>query len=204
MFANVCDYVNSIFKGGFLKSTLKNLIHKFRYGFVAMFAASFILIIDLTTKAVTEGQHIGIVDGFISIFSSHNTGAAWSMLNKHTWLLVVLSIIFICIILFTNYKFKQKNMMYSIGFGLVIGGAIGNLIDRVAFGYVRDFISLDFINFPIFNIADCAITIGVVLLGLFFVMLTAKDIKNKREQSENLETKEEGTLPKNNNEDING
>lgn len=187
-----------------MKTKLKNLANKFKYGIVASFLAILVLITDLITKVATEGKHINIIDGVLSIFSSHNTGAAWSILNKHTWILIVLSIIFIGAILFANYKFKQKNMLYTIGLGLVIGGAIGNLIDRVAFGYVRDFISLDFINFPIFNIADCAITIGVVLLGLFFVLLTAKDIKNKKKQNENFETKEESTLQKNNNEDING
>ena len=55
--------------------------------------------------------------------------------------------------------------------GLVLGGAFCNLYDRVVYGYVRDFISLDFISFPIFNLADCAITFGAIMLVIFFIVL---------------------------------
>ncbi|MBO7526901.1 MAG: signal peptidase II, partial [Clostridia bacterium] len=73
-----------------------------------------------------------------------------------------------------NFFFKKKNVLYSISLGMILSGAICNLLDRITFGYVRDFIKLDFINFPIFNIADSAICVGVFLFCIFFIFYVQK------------------------------
>lgn len=164
---------------------VKHFLHQYRYSLVMILVAVVAGIIDLITKAVTDGKSSEFINGFISFFSTHNTGAAWSMLNEHTWLLIVLSIAFIGVILFAHIKFKNKNFLYAVSMGLVLSGALCNLFDRIAFGYVRDFICLEFMEFPIFNIADCAITIGVVLLALFFILLSIKENKAKKQKDTN-------------------
>jgi signal peptidase II len=74
---------------------------------------------------------------------------------------------------------KIKSKTYTIGFGLIIAGAIGNFIDRIMLGYVRDFIMFDFWHsFPIFNFADCCIVIGVVLVSIHYIFLSRKADNN--------------------------
>lgn len=158
-----------------MKEKLKTFINKFKFGLIMLLVGIIIAVFDLITKAVTDGKSVNLINGFISIFSSHNTGAAWSILNEHTWLLIIISIIFIGVIVYANWVFKKKNFLYAFSMGLILSGAICNLFDRVVFGYVRDFISLDFMNFPIFNLADCAITVGVIMLIIFFIILWIRE-----------------------------
>lgn len=167
------------------KQKLCNFLYKFRFGIIIAGIVLSTIIFDFISKAITDGKTKTIIDGFLSIFSTHNTGAAWSMLSSHTWLLIILSIIFLIIILTANYFFKGKNYFYAIAMGLVLGGAFCNLYDRVVYGYVRDFISLDFISFPIFNLADCAITLGAIMLVIFFIVLMVKEHKSEKAKQEN-------------------
>jgi len=167
------------------KQKLCNFLYKFRFGIIITGIVFSTIIFDFISKAITDGKTKTIIDGFISIFSTHNTGAAWSMLSSHTWLLIVLSVVFLAIILTANYFFKSKNYFYAIAMGLVLGGAFCNLYDRLVYGYVRDFISLDFISFPIFNLADCAITIGAIMLVVFFIVLMAKEHKAEKQTNAN-------------------
>ena len=74
---------------------------------------------------------------------------------------------------------KIKSKTYTVGFGLILAGAIGNFIDRIMLGYVRDFIMFDFWHaFPIFNFADCCIVIGAVLICIQFIFLSKKADNN--------------------------
>ncbi len=165
---------------------------KFKYGTVMFLVGAVVLYWDMLSKAISEGQNVSVIKGVFSFFSSHNTGAAWSVLNQHTWLLILISIIFLGVILFANGLYKKKNFFYAISLGLILSGAIGNLIDRICFGYVRDFISLDFINFPIFNLADCAICVGVVMLCIYLIFLSPKDeVSEDIKLEQNEETKTE-------------
>lgn len=90
---------------------------------------------------------------------------AWGLFSNATWVFVVITIVtggLIVFILLKTLKTMPRNL--QLGLALVLSGAIGNLIDRVALGYVRDFIAFDFMNFPVFNFADSCITVGAVLL----------------------------------------
>ena len=74
-----------------------------------------------------------------------------------------------------NHYVKQKNTFYCLAFGFIIGGAIGNLIDRFVFKYVRDFIFLDFWpSFPVFNVADSFLCVGAVMLAIFILFMQGK------------------------------
>ena len=116
-------------------------------------------------------QSIKVIENFFHITYTHNTGAAFSILEGQKWFFVFSALI-ACIGI-VGYINKSKDVTKLIKFALmlIIGGAIGNLIDRVVYGYVIDF--LDFYifgyDFPVFNVADCCITIGTGLLLLSII-----------------------------------
>lgn len=100
-----------------------------------------------------------------------NTGGAWGVLNKHTWLLTVFSIGIMAAIAVAYFKLpktsKMSYMRYSIVF--IMAGAVGNLIDRVLFGKVTDMFSFDLINFPVFNVADICVVCGCILMCVLLI-----------------------------------
>ena len=139
-----------------------------------------VLIFDQFTKIITYGLHQSFIDGLFSINSVQNTGAGFSMLLGATWLFVILATVAIVAMLlfdFLNTKDYHFNAWYYIGFTLLIGGIFGNLIDRIAFGYVRDFVSLDFMTFPIFNIADIALCVGTACIIVWLIFFCGKPSK---------------------------
>lgn len=134
------------------------------------------IILDQTTKLLITSllklnEVVNIINGFFSITYVRNTGAAWGMFSNNTLLLSIISILFL--IFFIKYieELSKVSFFYEIAFGLIVGGIVGNLIDRLFRGYVIDFfrfIILDY-NYPIFNIADTLIVIGVIILIINFV-----------------------------------
>ncbi|MBE6128543.1 MAG: signal peptidase II [Erysipelotrichaceae bacterium] len=126
---------------------------------------------DLLSKhivQVTESLHnVVLIDGFFHITYAQNTGMAWSMLSGQIPFLSLVSAVAIGAMLYYLYV-KKPDRLSRFALALMIGGAAGNLFDRMYFGYVRDF--LDFYifgyDFPIFNIADSALCIGVFLLAV--------------------------------------
>ncbi len=129
-----------------------------------------VVAIDQLTKYLIKikfalGDTVNLLP-FLSFTRIHNTGAAFGILQQYTFLLILASIVVLVIFLF-SYGDLIKDTKSTIFGALVIGGAIGNLIDRIAYGFVIDFIDLTF--WPAFNIADSCITIGGI--GLFIVFL---------------------------------
>ena len=124
-----------------------------------------VLVIDYLVKFLITDKSFTIITGFLSFNYTKNYGAAWSIMNNERLLLIIISIIFLICLFFYSRKFKD-NKRNIIAFGLVFGGLLGNLLDRIIFGYVRDFISLQFGSYyyPIFNVADIAIVIGILLI----------------------------------------
>lgn len=135
--------------------------------------------IDLTTKSLATNQHFTLLSGIFSINFTWNTGAGFSILSGHTLFLTIFTAILvvglICLIIF----YKPKHTLFAVGIAFVLGGALGNLYDRIAFGAVRNFVSLDFIKFPIFNFADTMLTIGAILCCIWLVFCLPKKEKNK-------------------------
>ena len=109
-----------------------------------------------------------IISDFFAIYPIRNYGAAFSLFNDSNLLLITISvIILIYLLVLIN---KQKDTLFNyLSYGLLIGGLLGNLFDRLVFKYVRDFISFTFFDyeFAIFNVADMAICIGVILIILY-------------------------------------
>lgn len=127
-----------------------------------------IVILDQTVKHLIVGSiklndNISVVDGILSLAHIRNYGAAWSMLLGQIGFFVIISTVSLALMAFFFWKFRNRPL-YLTGLSLMIGGTIGNFIDRLRLGYVVDMFQLDFINFPIFNVADCALTIGVAVI----------------------------------------
>lgn len=124
-----------------------------------------IICIDQLTKNLVQvfDADVNIINNFLRIKYVQNTGAAFSMFKGHTTILILVSIVLLVLVYNLMFSYKETKLN-NLSFGLIIGGIIGNLIDRIFFQCVRDFIDINIFNFPIFNIADMAIVFGIVLL----------------------------------------
>lgn len=129
-----------------------------------------VLIVDQLSKYLTElfipyGSSIPLIDGVFQLTNVHNTGAAWGILSGGRWLFLALTPLLCIALIFLLIKGRERiGVLGRICVSLLICGAFGNLIDRVVLSYVRDMFDFCLINFPVFNVADSAVTIGAVLL----------------------------------------
>lgn len=119
---------------------------------------------------LVQGVSYDFIPGFIDIIYIKNDGAAWGMLGGYTWLLISITIVVMLagIALLLKWGLKDKVLFWSAA--LILAGGIGNMIDRIFNdGFVVDFLNFSFIDFPVFNIADCSIVIGagLIILSLF-------------------------------------
>ena len=128
----------------------------------------------LVTKNLLLNQSVALIKGIFHLTLIHNRGAAFGILKNQTPLFIITSL-FDIILIYFNLQAHKKASSYSIALSLILAGALGNLIDRLFLGYVIDF--LDFRIWPVFNIADSAITVGAVLAG--WSILRTKDKKVK-------------------------
>ncbi|MDD5353989.1 MAG: signal peptidase II [bacterium] len=132
-----------------------------------------ILLADQYTKLIVQqdmivGQSIPVIHKIFHFTYVQNSGGAFGILRGRTNLFIIISIIVILFIVYFMFKEEKKDYFVKVVCAFVLGGAISNLIDRIRLGYVVDFV--DFQVWPVFNIADSAISIGMVLLfiRLFF------------------------------------
>ena len=141
-------------------------IKKIKYGIVTSFVVIVSILFDQISKILTDGCSVDLLGKFLYFDSVHNQGAAYGIFSGQTiWLIVVTSIVLVALVIF-NWFYRKKSIFYCISMGLILGGAIGNLIDRIFLGYVRDFIRMSIFSFT-FNIADACIMVGVIFMGFF-------------------------------------
>ena len=142
-----------------------------------------ILVLDLVTKYVfdsmlSDGQTKTIIPALFNFKQVHNYGAAWGSFAGQQVLLIIVTFVFLAIFAWFYIQEKNKSWLFNIAFGMIFAGCIGNLFDRLVFGYVRDFIQFAFwTDFPVFNFADAALCIGVVL---FVISMLVGGIKNRK------------------------
>ena len=159
--------------------------------FLAISIFIFTLMLDFLTKGLiisnlipSVGDRIGVIPKFISFIYVRNTGAAWGILGGRPVFLIIMSILILGLFI-TYYVLRVKKVknnsscLLGISVGLIAGGCIGNLFDRIVFGYVRDFINFDFMNFPVFNFADVALTFGVIIMIVYFLFYYSKEEKTE-------------------------
>jgi len=166
-----------------MKKTLEYLKKYYLYILVAVI----VILVDFLTKIIFADVDIPIINGVLRLFSRKNTGVAFSFLEGKLILIISICILFLILFSIGNHFFKNQNKLYLISVGLIFGGAIGNLIDRIVLGYVRDFIYFELTNFAIFNVADACLFIGVVLLGVYFLFIDKKFFgKNDKTKNQSL------------------
>ncbi|RHW36478.1 lipoprotein signal peptidase [Neobacillus notoginsengisoli] len=149
--------------------------------------AAFIIILDqitkwLIVKNMNIGDSIPIIEDFLYITSHRNRGAAWGILQGQMWLFYVITVIVIIGIVYYINKAAKGNALLGVSLGFMLGGAIGNFIDRVYRQEVVDFIHTYIFsyNFPVFNIADSALVIGVFFL---MIQMLKEEREAKKEKS---------------------
>lgn len=153
------------------------------------FFTLFILLLDQFTKwlvatNMSVGERIPVWDGVLSITSHRNRGAAFGILQGQMWLFYIVTVIVVVGVIFYLQKYGRKQPLFGMSLALILGGAIGNFIDRVFRGEVVDFIYFEIIDYPIFNVADSALVIGVGLIFLH-TLLDAKKEKSNGERHVN-------------------
>ena len=153
-----------------------------------------ILALDLITKYVicgmfAENEGITAIPYLFNIIVVHNEGAAWGILSGNQIGLIILSVLLFAFLVWYFVKEKKKSWLLVVSMAFIYGGCIGNLFDRIVFGYVRDFIQFAFWqSFPIFNFADVFLTVGVILFAIYLIIFLVK-----KEKSEDTEVVSAGT-----------
>lgn len=137
--------------------------------------AGAVLVIDQVSKYYFKQIDILLIPGVLKFSGTKNTGMAFGLLSGSHWVLPLLTGLVIILLVVYIIKLKPRGLL-SIGISLILGGALGNLIDRLIFSYVIDFIQLLFVRFAVFNIADMAITTGSIMC--FFAVLLSKEDLN--------------------------
>ena len=138
--------------------------------------------VDLITKSTFVNADYKVIPYIINFSYTENSGAGWSILSGQTgWLIAISSVLSVLIIIYFIFS-KKNHVLHTIAIGLLLAGALGNLIDRIAFGYVRDFIQFAFwTSFPVFNFADICLTIGVTLL-IIYILFVDKTQNSKEKE----------------------
>ena len=143
---------------------------------------------EVQNGVLVNVKSVDVIKGFFSLTYARNSGAGWSMLSDKTWLLIVITIIAFGVFIYLMKDFDmKKHRFFSLGISLMLGGTIGNFIERVFKGYVTDF--LDFIifgyDYPIFNVADICLVVGTISL-LVSLLFTKEDVfESKKKPLEN-------------------
>lgn len=128
------------------------------------------------------GERIAIWDPWLGLLSHRNRGAAWGMLEGQMWIFFIVTVVVIAGIIYFNHTEAKSNPFLQVSLAMLLGGAIGNFIDRLVLGEVVDFVDILIpvmnYHFPIFNVADMALTFGVIFI--FIAML--RDSANEKKK----------------------
>lgn len=156
------------------------------------------VILDQLTKAIVVSQmalyeEVPFLPGLIRFYHTRNTGAAFSMFSDNRWVFMVFSVIAMMIMTYLLVKFHGRHWLLSVSLAAVLGGGIGNMIDRVLSGYVVDFLDFQFMKFAVFNVADIFVTCGSVALAVYILFIEPKVERRLQEQKEAASAAEEGT-----------
>ena len=117
------------------------------------------------------GESAPFLPGLMQLTRLHNTGAAWSSFSGMTTLLIAVTVVLIVLVLWLLIKRIVRHPLGVTACLLILGGGLGNMIDRVLRGYVVDMFDLQLFTYPIFNLADCFVVIGAILGGIYYLFL---------------------------------
>lgn len=156
------------------------------------------VILDQITKLLVTGnmalyESVPVIPHVFSFTYIHNYGAAWGIFSEHRWIFIVITGIAIIVLPIFLYRYRKLHFLFGLSLSLIIGGAIGNMIDRVFRGFVIDFLEFTFIDFPVFNIADICVTVGTVLMFIYIAFIDKTLFADKKE-AQTAQTNGEETL----------
>ena len=143
--------------------------------FFSIFAA-LIVVVDQITKYLTVAMiplygRVDFIPGLLSLTYAQNTGAAWSMFEGMQWMFALIFLVLTVAVLYEYFKSPLPfNKFERWCIAAIYGGGLGNMIDRLRLGFVVDMIEVEFIRFPVFNVADCFITCGCILLMVHLIL----------------------------------
>ena len=156
---------------------------------IGALAAAAILALDQWVKHwitvnLPLGESMPLLPGFMQLRTVHNFGAAWSSFSGMRWLLVGVTSV---IVLAVAYVLVRRIVRHPLGVAacfLILSGGLGNIIDRVRLGYVVDMFDFQFMNYPVFNVADIAVVCGAVLAAVYYLWFYEKYDKKDRQDGD--------------------
>lgn len=151
--------------------------------FVAIAIGLLLAVLDQVIKYFVSADlkpmgSVTIIDNILNFTYVENRGVAFGMFSGMRWVFIALTALLICAIIIYMFKRKPQSKLFYVCVALIIGGGIGNLIDRIFYGYVIDYISLSFFS-PVCNFADYCITIGTALL-VIYVLFFSKEFNEQK------------------------
>lgn len=137
-------------------------------------AAALVVALDQLSKAWVRnnlplGRHTGLIPHLLGLVHVRNTGAAFSMGEGAGMVFVAVALVVTVVCAVIVWR-RWLPLTLVVPLGCIVGGGIGNMIDRISQGFVTDFLSLDFVSFPIFNVADCFVTVGIAVAFVIWLM----------------------------------
>ena len=151
--------------------------------FIALLIGALIAVADQIIKYFISANlkpsgSVDVIDGIFKLVYTENRGVAFGMFSNMRWLFILITVLLIGAIIAHMFIKRPKGKFFYVTAGMIIGGGIGNLIDRITLGYVVDYLSLSFFP-PICNFADYCITIGAVLLAVYLIFFSdSKKLKS--------------------------
>ena len=134
-----------------------------------------------TVSHLALGESAPLIPGVIQLTRLHNTGTAWSSFSGETALLTAVTLVLLAAVAVLLVKKIVRHRLGVAACLLILGGGLGNMIDRVARGYVVDMFDLQLFRYPIFNLADCFVVVGAILGAVYYLFLYEKYDAKKKE-----------------------
>lgn len=132
------------------------------------------LLKGLVLQYVKPVGHMTVIPGFLDFLYVENRGAAFSILQNQQWFFITVASVASLIILIALFRYRRHEFFSYAASALIVGGGIGNLLDRIRYGYVVDYLSVSFFP-PIFNFADCCVTVGTICLIIHLLWFSERD-----------------------------
>lgn len=154
---------------------------------IFIIAAALIAVADRLMKLyvlhnIALGESVPFIKGLLDLTYVQNAGAAFSMLQGMRWILAAVTVVAIAAIFFAIFKKIFKSPWERWSLAAIAGGAVGNLIDRLQYGFVIDMFETTFVKFAVFNVADCFVTVGGIIFCVYLAFFSGKKEKDGIDQ----------------------
>lgn len=148
--------------------------------------------VEIMLLSSTTGS-VPLIKDYLYFTYARNYGAAFSIMQNMQPFFIVITLIASVAIVYLLFKNRKGSLLFRVSSAVILGGAIGNLIDRIRLGYVIDFIDFRAINFAIFNIADACLIVGLIFLGIYYFFVEDKKTESQTEEEGVSEVKKRKT-----------